>query len=111
MLGILLLFFIGKYYYKLAEKFEKQKVGYAILGVAIYYVGTIVFGLAFGIVSEIISPGYVDTVNDTMLGLAGLPFGLLASYLLYKYFSKTWEKNYSSNDNIIDKIGEGKQEE
>lgn len=67
MLGILLLFFIGKYFYKLAEKFKKSQWGYTILGVVTYYGGTIIFGLAFGIISEVISPGYIETVNETML--------------------------------------------
>ncbi|WP_159948246.1 hypothetical protein [Polaribacter septentrionalilitoris] len=105
MLGILLLFFIGKYFYKLAEKFKKSQWGYAILGVVTYYGGTIIFGLAFGIISEVISPGYIETVNETMLGIAGLPFGVLATYILYKYLAKTWKNNLEQAKVSIDDIG------
>ncbi len=105
MLGILLLFFIGKYYYKLAEKFKKSKLGFAILGIVVYYVGTIIFGLIFGLIAEIISPGSIDTINEKMLGLIALPFGILACYLVYKYLQKTWKKNEPITNSEINLIG------
>lgn len=106
MLGILLLYWIGKYFYKLAEKYDKSKWGYAVLGVVVYYGGIFVFGISFGIIAEIISPGYLDTVNETALSLLGLPFGALACYGLYKYLKKTWEKDQSIHKNSISEIGE-----
>ena len=91
MLGILLLYWIGKYFYKLAEEYNKSKWGFAILGVVVYYGGTLVFGFLMGIIGEVISPGFFDDFNETVLGLIILPFGILSCYLLYKYLDKTWK--------------------
>ena len=74
MIGILLLFFIGKYYYKLAEAHDKSKWGYAILGIVMYYASVVVSGLLLGIVIELIWPGAVDTINELLLSILVLPF-------------------------------------
>ena len=103
MLGLVLLYWIGKYYFKLAEKFEKHKWGYAILGIVSYYGGIFIGGFGIGITMEIVSPGYIDTVNETLLGIFMLPFGILCCYLLYKYLEKTWTKNQPID--LINEIG------
>ena len=105
MLGILLLYWIGKYFYKLAEAYDKSKWGFTILGIVVYYAGIVVLGLILGIVLEIFAPGYFDTMNDIALNLMALPLGLLSSYVLYKYLEKTWKKNAPSTNNSIDEIG------
>lgn len=105
MLGLVLLYWIGKYFYKLAEEFEKSKWAYVILGIVVYYTGIILFGIIFMIIGEIISPGYVDTFNETLLGFMALPFGILSCYLLYKYLEKTWKKNDPRKNSMIDQIG------
>jgi hypothetical protein len=105
MLGILLIYWLGKYFYKLAEVYDKSKWGFAVLGVVTYYAITFVFAITFVIVAEIVSPGYIDTVNERVLDLISLPFGLLASYLLYKYLKKTWKKNQLIGKSKIDDIG------
>ena len=104
MLGALLIYWIGKYFYQLAEEHEKSKCGYAILGIAIYYLGSFGAGIVVGIVFGIISPGYIETVNETLLSVLLLPFGILACYVLYKYLEKSWNKN-KSNSNEIEEIG------
>ncbi len=109
MLGLLLLFWIGKYFYKLADKFDKNKWGFAILGIVAYYGGTIIFALLFMILGEVISPGYIDTFNETLLSLLALPFGVLTCYLLYKYLAKTWKKNAPSIDSDIAEIGKASE--
>ena len=103
MLGLLLLYWIGKYFYKLAEVYEKSKWGYAILGVVVYYLGTFVFAFLLAI----FTPNFLDSESDTVIGLISLPFGVLSCYLLYKYFEKTWEKNKPKADKLIDQIGKG----
>lgn len=101
MLGLLLLYWIGKYFYKLAEEYDKSKWGYAILGVVVYYLGTFVFAFLLAI----FTPNFLDSESDRVIGLISLPFGVLSCYLLYKYFEKTWEKNKPKADKLIDQIG------
>ena len=105
MLGLLLLYWIGKYFYKLAEKFEKSKWVFTILGIAIYYVGTFIFAAIFIIVGELYSPGFVDDFNETLLSFISLPFGLLSCFILYKYLKKKWEKSIPKIDDAIAEIG------
>ncbi len=105
MLGLILLYWIGKYFYKLAEEFEKSKWGYAILGIIIYYGGIFFFGIILGIIVELVSPGAIDGVNDTILGIVMLPFGILCCYLFYVYLEKTWKRQNPNPINMIDEIG------
>lgn len=105
MLGLVLLYWIGKYFYKLAEEYSKSKWGFTVLGIVSYYGGTLFFGFTFGIIAEIISFGYLDDFNDSVLGLLALPFGILSCYILYKYLEKTWKKEDPRNNNDIDEIG------
>ena len=109
MLGLILLYWIGKYFYKLADGYEKSKWGFAILGIVVYYGGSLFFGIILVFIAEVTSPGYIDTVNDTLLGLVSLPFGFVASYLLYKYLEKTWKNNDPRLNNSIDNIGKIEQ--
>ena len=105
MFGLILLYWIGKYFYRLAEKHHKSPWGFAILGVIVYYGGIAIFSIAFGITMEILNPGYLDTFDDTLFGVFMLPFGLLSCYLLYKYLEKTWKKNDHNPNELIEEIG------
>ncbi len=105
MLGLILLYWIGKYFYKLAEEYNKSKWGFAILGVVVYYGGILSFSVIIGIMMEIISPGFFDTFNETLFSFLMLPFGILSCYLLYKYLEKTWKKNNPDPIELIDEIG------
>ena len=105
MLGLVLLYWIGKYFYKLAEEYNKNKWGFTILGIVVYYAGILLFSIIIGIIAEIFSPGFIDNFNETLFGFLMLPFGLLSCYLLYKYLEKTWKKNDPIKNNSIDEIG------
>lgn len=105
MIGIILLYWIGKYFYKLAETFEKSKWGYAILGIITYYGSIVLIGIVIGILFEVISPGAIDGINETLLGILMLPFGILSCYLLYKFLEKKWEKQQPNPVELINDIG------
>jgi len=92
MIGLLLLYWIGKYYYQLAEAHGKNKWGFAIFGIVAYYVSAVVSGILLGIFIELIAPGSFDTINDFLMSLMLVPFGIAATYLLYYYFKRSWEK-------------------
>jgi len=105
MLSLLLLYWIGKYFYKLAEEYEKSKWGYGILGVIIFYAGFFLFGIGIMTIGEVFSEAFVDTFNETLLSFIMLPFGILSCYLMYKYLEKTWKKNDPRKNSMIDQIG------
>ncbi len=106
MLGILLLFFIGKYFYKLAEKFEKSKWGFAVLGIVTYYAGTAIYGIIYVVVYFSIYPdAYEDDINEWSLSLTAIPIGLTFAYVLYYLLEKNWKKNKKEEKSDINEIG------
>ena len=106
MLGLILIYWLGKKFYKLAEEYNKSQWGYAILGIVTYYAISIVFATVILFIME----SFSNTLNDYVLGLVAMPFGLLACYLLYKYFEKTWDYKNPKNDILIDQIGKSEKE-
>lgn len=104
MLGILFIYFIGKYFYKLAEQFNKNKWLFAILGVVIYYVGTFVGGVVLGIMDGLLDLGF-NWDNDMALGLVALPFGIASAYLFHFLLKKQWEKSVVIIEDEIQDIG------
>lgn len=91
MLGLLLLYFIGRSHYRLAAEYGKGEWAFAILGVAVYYAGTFLFGFILGLVMEASNPGSVDDMPNLLLGLIVMPFGLLSTWLLYFLLKRNWE--------------------
>ncbi len=92
MLGILLIFFIGNYFYKLAKKFNQNKWLFAILGIVIYYVGTLIGGFIFGLLDALVGLG-IDWDNTLILSLIAIPFGIGAAVLFYYILNKKWSKS------------------
>ena len=105
MLGFLLIYFIGKYYYNLAGYHDKNKWTYAIIGVAAYYAGTLLFGVIAGFVLALSTDISVDDVDSLLLGLICLPFGVGATALLYYLLKKNWEKKRNTDLEMIEQIG------
>ncbi|CAL2093707.1 hypothetical protein [Tenacibaculum sp. 190524A05c] len=105
MLALILLYFIGKKFYELADKFEKSKWGYAVAGIAIYYAGAIGIGTIIVIILEYFELFNVDSVSDNLLGILIAPFGFISCYVLYIMLEKKWEKEKPQLDNIIEEIG------
>lgn len=93
MLGLLILYWVGKFYYKLAEKHERSKWGFAILGPVTYYLGQVI-GVVLIMLGYFIS-GYEETfyeINERLLDFMGVPFGVLACWGLYQLLKRKWEK-------------------
>lgn len=94
MLGIVLIYFIGKIYYKLAEDFGRHKWGYAILGIITYYAGAFLVGITIGVLLElgVFSNLTLDDVSDTVLSVIAFPFGLLATWGLHRILKRQWSR-------------------
>ena len=107
MLGFILIFFIGKYFYQLAEEYQQNKWLYAIIGVVSYYVGTFIAGILIGILYVLIANDLsgLENTPDIVLSLMALPFGLLSCWGLYTILKKQWKKNIVKPENEIAQIG------
>lgn len=96
MLSILLIVFIGREFYKLAEKYNKNKWLFAILGIVAFYIGTFFLGIVLGIADELFSLG-LNFDNTFGLGLIALPFGIGAAYVFYIILKPNWKEEYERN--------------
>lgn len=107
MFGLLLLYFIGEKFYKLAVSFDKNKWGYTILGIVAYYFGTFVFGLLFWIAMDLWGNTPMEETSEldsTAINIVAIPFGLLSCYGLYTILKKNWDKNSVEDPNVLDNM-------
>ncbi|WP_073101232.1 hypothetical protein [Leeuwenhoekiella marinoflava] len=57
--------------------------------------GAVVSGILLGIFIELIAPGSFDTINDFLMNLMLVPFGIAGTYLLYYYFKRSFGSQVS----------------
>ncbi|MDC9721492.1 MAG: hypothetical protein PSN34_01800 [Urechidicola sp.] len=105
MLGLLLIYFIGKHFADLATEYNKKKWQYAILGIATYYAGTFVAGVIIAIIYELFLIQSIDDISDLILGLMAMPFGILSCVGVYYLLKKNFKKNKTTSENNIQDIG------
>ncbi|MEM9024536.1 MAG: hypothetical protein AAGB22_12390 [Bacteroidota bacterium] len=109
-MDLFLLYFIGRAFYKLAEKHGKHRWGYAILGVISYYAGAAIFGF---ILALLIDLGLVSwqlyDMDELALSLLALPAGLLTCWGAYAITKRVLSRQATANaelHDILDQAGE-----
>ena len=107
MFGIILIIIIGQKFYRLANTFKKKNIWlYPIIGIAMYYFGAIIVGgITLIIIIEFILNSSLENYSDAGLGIMLMPFGIIATYLLYNILRKKWRKEYALIKEEIDDIG------
>jgi uncharacterized membrane protein YesL len=108
MLGILFVYFLGKYFYELAIFYNKNKWLYAILGVVSYYVGVLLGGMLLACFSMLLSIE-VDWDNQLLMSFLAIPFGLGMSYLLYQLLKRKLSSKLIMEKSINDINKNGEQ--
>lgn len=104
MLGLLLIYFVGKKFYDLADNHDRSKWGYAILGILSYYVGLLVgafgLGLALALVFDTVE---FDSTEELLVSLISIPIGILTCWGFYKLLESNWKKaSQPGFDQILD---------
>ena len=103
MIGLLLVYFIGKYFYDLAGQYNKSKWGFAVLGVISYYLGTFIGGVVVGLLFEFVLEISVEDFPELVLGLMAIPIAILVCWGFYKLLQSQWSKpSASSTGDILD---------
>lgn len=108
MLGLLLIYFIGKAFYELAHDYKKSRWGFAILGIISYYTGTFLGGIILGIIGALANSNFPQDLPNIVLSLLAIPFGLLTCWVFYKILVGQWNKkeqfkNYETLDgNVVE---------
>jgi hypothetical protein len=102
MLGLLLIYFLGKWFYNLADKHGKNKWLFAIIGVVTYYGGVIAGGFLIGVFAVFFEWDAIFDLPEVLLGLIALPLGLAAAWGLHTILRKNWEKVVVVDDSLLD---------
>ncbi|XMO85618.1 hypothetical protein AAFN75_12555 [Algibacter sp. AS12] len=105
MLGILLIYFIGKRFYDLSEEYNQNKWLYAILGVVLYYVSSFVFGMLIALLDIYVFDWGIDWDNNFGANFNGLPVAILALWGFYMFLESKWKKSVIVVKNEIEDIG------
>lgn len=99
MLGLLLIYFLGKKFYELAHEFDRSRWGFAILGVVVYYLGTFLAG----VVLVLFGGSSLDNVPDIVISIISIPFGLLSAWILYRLLERSWlNAQETTNTDVLD---------
>lgn len=103
MLGLILIYWIGKFFYQLAKDNNQNKWLFAILGIAVFYVTQFVFAIVLVILNEF----GVTNVDLEGIGIKiiAIPIGFIGCYLFYLLLQKSWKKNKIDASENIKYIG------
>ena len=99
MLGFVIIYFLGRSLYRLAETHGRSPWGHAIGSVLMYYVGTFLAGIAFFLLADL-NGGSIEDTSDMAINLAAVPFGLAAWYGYKAFFKHRWENAYVDSDEL-----------
>lgn len=91
MLGLLPLYFIGKYYYELAHSYNRSRWGYAFLGVGVTLASQIVLGFIIGVIA-VGTDNYSLLENELLINLSAIAFSILTATVVYRILKSNWEK-------------------
>jgi len=97
MIGLLLLYFIGKAFYELAHEHDRSRWGFAILGVISYYAGTFIGGIVLALIYEFGLSQSIEDINEILLSVMALPFGILVCWGFYHLLKRSWSRSAKSN--------------
>ena len=104
MLGIFLIYWVGKKYYDLAIKHNRSKWGYTFLGIGIYYFAQIIFSISL----YFIFPEKMENIDyqtENKFGYLAITVGVLVWYVLYLYLKKRLGKVEITLEDDIESIG------
>ncbi|MDP2174568.1 MAG: hypothetical protein Q8K70_01515 [Bacteroidota bacterium] len=102
MIGLFLIYFIGRTYAELAKIYNKNKWLYAILGIVIYYAGTFLLGIIIVILSNVYPNLNNLLSNEFSLTLIGIPFGLISCWVFYKILKRNLSNNHTNKNIFIE---------
>lgn len=96
MIGLVLIYFVGKAFYELAHDHDRSRWGFAILGVISYYGGQFVGQIILAVIFAFY--GSLDGISDILLSIMALPFGVLICWGFYQILKRSWSRS-SENSN------------
>lgn len=105
MLEILLVIYIGRWFYRLAEKHNKNKWLVGILGALSFYAFILISGFLMGVVFALMENEAFFELPDIVIGLLCIPFAIFGTWGLYRILKNSWERLPKTSDRVIDDGG------
>ena len=114
MIGLILVFFIGKSFYQLAKEFNKRGWLYVVLAIVVYYSSTFLFGIAVVLIQLGLNGDFIESSFEGILNIISIPFGLLGCWFFHKQLKKAWSKEIVSSplaDQLVHEFGQTKSDQ
>ncbi len=102
MVGLLFIFFIGRWFYNLVQGKGWQAWGLACIGVVSYYFGTI----TFVVVIELLDAFVFTEISLTLVEVVSFIPGLLFCYMVYVLCKKYIRKSQGTGSSTANKVQE-----
>jgi hypothetical protein len=103
-LSYIFIFYIGFYFYRLAENHKRNKWLFGIVGIVTYLTGLISYPLIIRVFYSEESYNF-DLI---FISLKSFLIGLLSVFFLFQLLSFIWSRKKVSQKEDIDKIGKSK---
>lgn len=98
MLSLILIYFIGKAFYDLADSHHRHKWGMALAGLAAYFGSQLLLGIVLAIIFGIDAEDRIMGMNDFLLNIICIVVGAIATWVLYVVLKNNWTKNQKLED-------------
>ncbi|MFK8059714.1 MAG: hypothetical protein AB8B78_06435 [Polaribacter sp.] len=102
ILGYIFLFYVGFYFYRLAENHHKNKWLFGFLGIAIYFFGVLIYPLYLKLFNNL----EIDEFKITIVSLKSFTTGLLFVFISFQFLGFIWGRKKKIEKKEIEKIGE-----
>jgi hypothetical protein len=104
MIGLVILYFIAKWLYNLAKTHNKANAWlYGVLAIVTYYGISILAGVIIAIMLIAADSNMLETTSgELIISLIAIPFGVGGVALLHYLLKRSWSKQESPEDQILD---------
>jgi len=101
-LGCTFLFYVGFYFYRLAENHKRNKWLFGFLGIALFVVAYLFYMLFCRFFNS-----YKYNVENLMsIGIKAFVTGFICIVVVFQILGFVWSRKKKVKENLIDKIGE-----
>lgn len=100
-LGYIFVFYIGFYFYRLAENHQKYKWLFAIVGIATYFTGSVIYPLYL----RFFSINEIPIAEVSKITIQSFFIGIICVFVLFHILDFIWTRKEKTNQKEIDKIG------
>lgn len=105
ILSYIFLFYVGFYFYRLAENHQKNKWLFAIIGIITY----LLFLFIYPLYLRLFYKEEILDINLVLVSLKSFLIALISLFILFQVLSFMWNKKEKVNNQEINTIGNHKK--